>query len=147
MPQSHKDRRTAGARSRHALMLSKLALVASIAQFGSSAADADPQFEKWSLRPLCALWDGQASRAIVHKVSESADNVDLKRLGEDLFRMRRARRNCELGLIRAACEDYVALIRETGGASSEWRGSSLACPAAMTAEPGPDPQQAAAPVE
>lgn len=132
MLQNRKDRQTAVTRSWHALMLRRLALVASIALFGSSAAgDTDPQFEKWSLRPMCALWDGQASKAIVHKVNKSRDDINLQRLGEDLSRMRRARRNCDIGMIRAACHDYLAVVRNIGGTSSEWRGSDTQCPTAM----------------
>ena len=101
----------------------------------STEGHSDSAFQNWSLRPMCVLWDGQASKAMVLRVTESRDDVDLRRVGDDIFRMRRARRSCDIGRIRMACQDYLAIIRNVGGISSEWQGSASVCPLAMEDEP------------
>lgn len=113
-----------------------LTLLASLLLLSSSTiVRADLQIEKWSLRPLCVLWDGQASAAIARRVTESSPrDIDLVPIVNDLSRMQRARRSCDLGYIRAACRDYIAIMRNVGGTASDWRGSASVCPAAIADE-------------
>lgn len=94
----------------------------------------DLQVSSSMLRPLCALWHGQASEAIALRVIEGRDDVYLKRVSDDIFRMRRARRSCDVNSIKAACQDYLAIIRNVGGTAREWPGSTMVCPAAMIDE-------------
>jgi hypothetical protein len=108
----------------------------------SDATGTDAHFQSWSRQPMCTLWDGQASKAIVRKVTESEGDVDLQSLGEDLSRMQRARRNCDLGMVGAACEDYLAVMRNVGGTSSEWRRSVAVCSTAIAEEPSSGPVEA-----
>jgi hypothetical protein len=110
----------------------------------SDATGTEALFQSWSRQPMCTLWDGQASKAIVRKVAESPGDVDLQRLDEDLSRMRRARRNCDLGMVGAACEDYLAIMRNIGRPSSDWRGSVATCSTAIAEEPGSGPVEARA---
>src|SRR5215204_1862315 len=46
--------------------------------------------------PTCAKWDEVASEAIVHLVREKEDAA-LRQVGDAIFRMRRARRSCQMG--------------------------------------------------
>jgi hypothetical protein len=120
-------------------------LLASLWLIGSNTVvRADPQIGKWSLRPLCVLWDGQASTTIARRVTESGSrDIALLPIVNDLSRMQRARRNCDLGYIRAACQDYIAIMRNVGGTVSEWRGSASVCPPALADELGGKTQSAA----
>jgi hypothetical protein len=124
---------------------SMLALLTSaVVLSGHATVKADSQFENWSLRPMCALWDGQASETITRRVHDSTGDVDLRRLGDAIFRMRRARRSCDIGLIRMACQDYIAIMRDVPGISSEWMGSNVVCPFAIADEPKDGRQEAQA---
>jgi hypothetical protein len=58
----------------------------------------------------CAQWDDAAGEAIVRLVQSKSD-ADLRKLGDAVFRMRRARRNCSAGWFRLACLDYGAIGR------------------------------------
>jgi hypothetical protein len=110
---------------------------------GAVANASDARFQSWSLRPLCALWDQQAGEAIARRVSERRQDPDLRQLGDAVFRMRRARRSCDIGMIRLACQDYVAIMRDVPGISSEWTGSASVCPLAIADEERSDGRQAA----
>ena len=57
---------------------------------------------------ICRAWDDSAGEVIA-KLAQ-AHNVDLRLVGDAIFRMRRARRSCGIGLIRLACVDYHAII-------------------------------------
>jgi len=142
MPWSAQDR-TASARTSRTLSYSALALVGALTASpltSTGARPVDPQFQNWLLRPVCTLWDGQAGDAIARRVTESRD-VDLRQLGNTIFRMRRARRSCDIGLIRMACQDYIAVILNVDGISSEWLGHASVCPLAMADEQGGDGRQ------
>lgn len=80
----------------------------------------------------------QAGEAIVRRVTESKNDVDLRQLGDAIFRMRRARRSCNIGLIRMACQDYIAIIHNVAGISSEWPGYASVCPFAIPDEQSGD---------
>jgi hypothetical protein len=127
---------TSSARARRAF--SSLALfgilVLPIFSDNDEAGASEPLFEKWSLRPVCALWDRQAGEVIVRRVTESHGAADLRQLGDSLFRMQRARRSCDLDLIQVACQDYSAIMRNVPGISAEWLGATTACVAILTEE-------------
>jgi hypothetical protein len=126
--------RTSSAQARRAL--SSLALlgilVLPIFSDNDEAGASEPLFQKWSLRPACALWDRQAGEVISRRVNESYGALDLRQLGDATFRMQRARRSCDLGLIQAACQDYSAVMRNIPGISAEWPGATTACVTIVT---------------
>lgn len=83
-------------------IISVLALVTLQRPFdGEAAAQERPRAQP------CAQWDEMAGAAIVQRVREQ---LDLKELGDAIFRMRRARRSCDSGWFWLACEDYQAII-------------------------------------
>ena len=63
---------------------------------------------------VCADWDEAASEAIVDLVKAWRD-TDLRLVGDAVYRMRRARRNCHMGWMRLACLDYQAVIQGSPG--------------------------------
>ncbi len=72
---------------------------------GASAGnDGDPQ----KLARTCLQWHLAAS-AVVSRQIQSTRDVDLVFVTNSVDRMRRARRNCELGEVAQACEDYHAV--------------------------------------
>jgi hypothetical protein len=66
--------------------------------------DADRQAQ---LR-TCAQWHLAAS-AVVSRLVQSTREAELAQAGDALFRMRRARRNCDAGWVALACQDYHAV--------------------------------------
>jgi hypothetical protein len=75
---------------------------------------ADAQASERVQFTACAGWDDAASEAIVQLVKAKRD-VDLRLVGDAVFRMRRARRNCHMGWARLACLDYQAIMRGAPG--------------------------------
>jgi hypothetical protein len=61
--------------------------------------------------PTCITWDTRASEAIVSFVQGNKHDINLKHVSDMITHMRKARRNCLLGWINSACEDYRAIIR------------------------------------
>jgi hypothetical protein len=57
----------------------------------------------------CSPWDAAARDALAVLVREPSDAA-LRHVGDALFRLRRARRNCEHGWVRLACQDYHAVM-------------------------------------
>jgi hypothetical protein len=70
----------------------------------TAGGDGDPQ----KLARTCLLWH-QAASAVVSRQIQSTRDVDLVMVTSSIDRMRRARRNCELGAVAQACEDYHAV--------------------------------------
>jgi hypothetical protein len=64
--------------------------------------------------PTCEPWDTAASSAVARLVADTSDAA-ARQLGDSVFRLRRARKNCRVGWINLACQDYRALIRDTAG--------------------------------
>jgi hypothetical protein len=60
------------------------------------------------LDPVCAAWDRQASFGIALLVPQTA-TLDETRLDDALYQLRRARKNCRVGWLEAARQDYMAL--------------------------------------
>jgi hypothetical protein len=101
-----------------------VAMLAFLAFHRTSDSDAVAQ-ERPRAQP-CARWDDMASKAIVQLVQNKRD-VDLRQLGDAIFRMRRARRSCEGGWFRLACEDYQAIMRGTVGPTRPFPESPPLC--------------------
>lgn len=66
--------------------------------------------------PACAQWDGLARESIALRVQNGKRDVDLRQVGDAIFRLRRARRNCDAGWTMLACRDYLAVMRGTSAA-------------------------------
>ena len=69
----------------------------------------------------CARWDEAAGEVIVRLVQSKSD-VDLRKVGDAVFRIRRARRNCSAGWFRLACLDYQRIA--SGISASALRAST-----------------------
>jgi hypothetical protein len=109
-------------------------LVLPIFSGNKEASASELLFQKWSLRPVCALWDRQAGEVIARRVNESHGVADLRQLGDAMFRVRRARRSCDIGWVQAACQDYSAVMRNIPGISAEWQGATTVCATILTEE-------------
>jgi hypothetical protein len=68
-------------------------------------------------RPIdtaCQAWDTAASSAVAGLLADTSDAA-ARQLGDSLFRLRRARKNCRLGWVNLACQDYRALLGGSAG--------------------------------
>ena len=74
--------------------------------------------------PTCITWDARASEAIVSFVQENKQDIDLKHISDMVTQMRKARRNCHLGWLNLACEDYRTIVHGALGPRSD---TSLEC--------------------
>jgi hypothetical protein len=105
------NRSVASAGSRRTLgMFAVFAVVALLSMIisRSSATSADVDADKQKLARTCLQWHLAAS-AVVSRQVQSTRDVDLLFVSNSIDRMRRARRNCELGEVEQACEDYHAV--------------------------------------
>jgi hypothetical protein len=75
----------------------------------------------------CASWDATARDTIAALARQPGD-VALRQIGDVVFRLRRARRNCEHGWLKLACQDYQAIT----GRDPLPTGSSICWPALQT---------------
>ena len=64
------------------------------------------------LGSACMQWHLAASAAVSRLVHSTRD-ADLRQVNDWVFRMRRARRNCEAGWFGLACQDYSAVAAGT----------------------------------
>jgi hypothetical protein len=64
--------------------------------------------ESRTLARACLQWHRVAADA-VSQLAQSTRDADLLQVGDSVFRMRRARRNCEAGWVTLACQDYHAV--------------------------------------
>ena len=76
----------------------------------SDAGDA----EKQKLARVCMQWH-LAAGSVVSRLVQSTRDADLVQVNDSVFRMRRARRNCEAGWATLACQDYHAVAAMTPG--------------------------------
>jgi hypothetical protein len=60
--------------------------------------------------PSCITWDARASEAIVSFVQGNKEDINLKHISDMIAQMRKARRNCHLGWLNLACEDYRTIV-------------------------------------
>ena len=56
-----------------------------------------------------------AAGDVVSRLVQSTRDADLVQVNDSVFRMRRARRNCEAGWVMLACQDYHAVAAMTPG--------------------------------
>jgi hypothetical protein len=95
------------------LAIAAIAVLLSGVAFRSGAtagSDGDPQ----QFARTCLQWHMAAS-AVVSRQIQSTRDVDLVSVTNSIDRMRRARRNCELGEVAAACEGYHAVATSLPG--------------------------------
>lgn len=79
-----------------------------------SGATADSDLQQQRLARTCLQWHLAAS-AVVSRQVQSVRDVDLLHVSNSVDRMRRARRNCELGEFAQACQDYHAVATSVPG--------------------------------
>jgi hypothetical protein len=79
-----------------------------------------------ALAPSCLQWH-QAASEVVSRLARSTSDLDLRRANDAIFRMRRARRNCEEGWFTLACQDYYAIARRLPGYANVHQEALLAC--------------------
>jgi len=90
------------------------------------------QAEQRVLDPTCTRWHETASEAVVQLVQSTRD-ADLRQVGDAVFRMRRARRNCETGWVNLACQDYRSVVKGVPGLAMERPELALECPGTFDA--------------
>jgi hypothetical protein len=78
------------------------------------AAPDDGDAEKQRLARACMQWH-LAAGAVVSRLVQSTRDADLVQVNDSVFRMRRARRNCEAGWVTLACQDYHAVAAGAPG--------------------------------
>lgn len=88
-----------------------------------------------SSNPTCIGWDTTASTAVVTFVQRSQHDINLQQVSNMIDRMRRARRNCQLGLPNLACEDYRTIVREAASALESMPTSPFECGSVVAGEP------------
>ena len=74
----------------------------------------DVDAEKQKLARACMQWH-LAAGAVVSRLVQSTRDADLVQVNDSVFRMRRARRNCEAGWVTLACQDYHAVAASAPG--------------------------------
>lgn len=97
-------------------MLAIFAVVALLSTiiFRHEATSDDGNAERQKFSHACMQWH-LAAGAVVSRLVQSARDADLAQVGDSVFRMRRARRNCEAGWVTLACQDYHAVVASTPG--------------------------------
>src|SRR5262245_31455183 len=86
-----------------------IAVIGTFALFERAASRTDT-----SINTACEPWDSVASEAVARLVTDSSDTA-ARQLGDAVFRLRRARKNCRLGWVGLACQDYRAVLAGTAG--------------------------------
>ena len=80
-----------------------------------------------AVAPSCVRWDDLASEAIAGFVHDGKRDADLQRASDAIFRLRRARRNCNAGWVALACQDYQVIIQKVAGFTASRPALSSAC--------------------
>src|SRR6185503_12344422 len=80
--------------------------------FGQDPSEAG--LEKQRITRTCMQWHVAAS-TVVSRLLQSTRDSDLLQVSDSVFRMRRARRNCETGWVTLACQDYHAVAASIPG--------------------------------
>jgi hypothetical protein len=76
--------------------------------FGNDRTPDGGEADRQAHARTCVQWHLAAS-AVVSRLVQSTREADLAQAGDALFRMRRARRNCDAGWVALACQDYHAV--------------------------------------
>ena len=95
------------------LPLVAIAVLLSAIAFRTSATSEDDA-EKRQIARTCVQWH-LAAGAVVSRLVQSTRDSDLLQVNDSVFRMRRARRNCETGWVTLACQDYHAVAASLPG--------------------------------
>lgn len=97
-------------------MLAIFAVVALLSTivFRPDANSGNGDVEKQRSARTCMQWH-LAAGAVVSRLVQSTRDADLVQVNDSVFRMRRARRNCEAGWVTLACQDYHAVVASTPG--------------------------------
>ncbi len=95
------------------LVLLGIAAFLSTLIFEPAASD-DAAGERQRLARSCVQWH-VAAAAVVSRLVQSTRDADLVQVNDSVFRMRRARRNCEAGWFVLACQDYHAVATGAPG--------------------------------
>jgi hypothetical protein len=89
--------------------LAAIVLLVSALSFRSGTTTlAEGDADKQRFARTCMQWH-LAAGAVVGRLVQSTREADLLRVNDSVFRMRRARRNCEAGWVALACQDYHAV--------------------------------------
>jgi hypothetical protein len=96
------------------LVLLAIAAFLSTLIFGSGTTSDDAAGEPQRLARSCVQWH-LAAGAVVARLVQSTRDADLLQVNDAVFRMRRARRNCEAGWFMLACQDYHAVTTGAPG--------------------------------
>ena len=88
--------------------------------------DADVYATEVSRDPGCARWD-EAARDSLAALVRAKNDADLRQVGDAVFRMRRARRNCHMGWSNLACLDYYAVIHGQASRVDSWPPAAVHC--------------------
>jgi hypothetical protein len=91
-----------------------IAVLLTAVAFRSGTPSDDNRLEKQQLARACMQWH-LAAGAVVSRLVNSTRDADLLLVSDSVFRMRRARRNCEAGWVTLACQDYHAVVASTPG--------------------------------
>lgn len=97
-----------------------------VLQRQSDANVQNAQAEQPALAAACLQWHQAAGEAVA-RLAQSATDSDLRLASDAIFRMRRARRNCEEGWVALACQDYYAVVRNLPGHANTRDESVFAC--------------------
>lgn len=95
------------------LILLALALLLPVVAFRTGTTSEEDAEKRQSAR-TCMQWH-LAAGAAVSRLLQSTRDSDLLQVSDSVFRMRRARRNCETGWVTLACQDYHAVAASTPG--------------------------------
>lgn len=76
--------------------------------------DIDARAEQQALTATGLHWR-QSTSDVVSRLARSTSDADLRQVSDAIFRMRRARRNCEAGWFGLTCQDYDAVARNRPG--------------------------------
>lgn len=104
---SDASRRTLG-------MLAVFAVVAVVSTILLKAGATSDDGGEQKFARLCMHWH-QAAAAVVSGMAQSTRDADLRQVNDSVFRLRRARRNCETGWVMLACQDYHAIVTSVPG--------------------------------
>jgi hypothetical protein len=94
--------------------VSAVALLLALITYNHATAPDRVDAEKQGPARTCAQWHQAASTAVARLVQSTRD-ADLRQVNDSIFRMRRARRNCEAGWLELACQDYAAVATSAPG--------------------------------
>jgi hypothetical protein len=96
------------------LAVGAVAVLLLTVEFTHGTSTTDGGAEKQRIARSCLEWH-LAAGAVVSRLIQSTRDSDLVQVNDSVFRMRRARRNCEAGWYVLACQDYHAVANVMPG--------------------------------